>query len=156
MRIVEIAALPNGAHRNQNNAAVLPNGWAVIPDDMSLENFPFGEVTAEEVTYYREVQTEREVTKTREVITTQEVITTNEDGEEVTTEEEVTTTEEYADTETVTEQKPYTVLTVTGWVAGTIPEVEEVEAEPTEEDDTAAMLVDHEYRIVMLELGLAE
>lgn len=27
---------------------------------------------------------------------------------------------------------------------------------PTEEDDTAAMLVDHEYRLTLLELGLME
>lgn len=32
----------------------------------------------------------------------------------------------------------------------------EVEPEPTEEDDTAAMLVDHEYRLTLLELGLTE
>ena len=36
------------------------------------------------------------------------------------------------------------------------PEPEPVEPEPTEEDDTAAMLVDHEYRLTMLELGLFE
>ena len=32
----------------------------------------------------------------------------------------------------------------------------EVETEPTEEDDTAAILVDHEYRLILLELGLTE
>lgn len=36
----------------------------------------------------------------------------------------------------------------------TLPEP--VEPEPTEEDDTAAMLVDHEYRLTLLELGLTE
>lgn len=30
------------------------------------------------------------------------------------------------------------------------------EAEPTAQDDTDAMLVDHEYRITLLELGLTE
>ena len=49
MIIVEINALPNGAHRNQNGGDVLPDGWAVVPNGMTLENFPFGEVTAEEV-----------------------------------------------------------------------------------------------------------
>lgn len=34
--------------------------------------------------------------------------------------------------------------------------LEPVEDEPTEEDDTAAMLVDHEYRLTLLELGLTE
>ena len=49
-RIVEIAALENGAHRNQTgNLPVIPVGWAVIPDDMECENFPFGEVTTEEI-----------------------------------------------------------------------------------------------------------
>lgn len=43
MRIVEIAALPNGAHRNQI-AHTCPSGWAVIPDDMVCEHFPFGEI----------------------------------------------------------------------------------------------------------------
>lgn len=33
---------------------------------------------------------------------------------------------------------------------------EPVETEPTPQDDTDAMLVDHEYRITLLELGLTE
>lgn len=33
---------------------------------------------------------------------------------------------------------------------------EQINPEPTEEDDTAAMLVDHEYRLTLLELGLTE
>lgn len=71
MRIVEIQALPNGAHRNQTGTfKTIPNGFAVIPDDMETPNFPFGEVTVKEI-----------------------------DG----------------------------VMTVTKWVAGTIPEVEETE-----------------------------
>ena len=49
MRAIEIAALSNGAHRNQTGLDVLPDGWARIPDDMVCENFPFGEVTAEEI-----------------------------------------------------------------------------------------------------------
>ena len=49
MRAIEIAALSNGAHRNQTGLSVLPDGWAVIPDDMVCENFPFGEVTAAEI-----------------------------------------------------------------------------------------------------------
>lgn len=34
--------------------------------------------------------------------------------------------------------------------------LEPVGDEPSEEDDTAAMLVDHEYRLTLLELGLTE
>lgn len=50
MRIIEIAPLDNGAHRNQNGGlSVVPEGWAVVPDDMVYENFPFGEVEVEEV-----------------------------------------------------------------------------------------------------------
>lgn len=51
MRIVEIAALENGAHRNQtvDGEAAIPDGWALIPDDMETENFPFGDLEAEEV-----------------------------------------------------------------------------------------------------------
>lgn len=44
------------------------------------------------------------------------------------------------------------VMTVTAWEAGEMPEPEPIEDEPTAEEDTAAMLVDHEYRLTMLEL----
>ena len=36
------------------------------------------------------------------------------------------------------------------------PDPEPEPEEPTEEDDVNQMLVDHEYRILMLELGLTE
>ncbi len=49
MKMLEIVALDNGAHRNQTYHSVLPEGWAVIPDDLTCENFPFGEVVAEDV-----------------------------------------------------------------------------------------------------------
>lgn len=51
MRIIEIAALSNGAHRNQtpNYINVIPEGWAVIPSNMDTPNFPFGKITAEEI-----------------------------------------------------------------------------------------------------------
>ena len=50
MTIIEIKALKNGAHRNQTgDLSYVPDGWAVVPEDMELENFPFGEVEAEEV-----------------------------------------------------------------------------------------------------------
>lgn len=34
--------------------------------------------------------------------------------------------------------------------------IEDEVATPSESDDTAAMLVDHEYRLTLLELGLSE
>lgn len=50
MRIIEIATLPNGAHRNQTGDNLpIPEGYAVIPDDMETPNFPFGEVTVKEI-----------------------------------------------------------------------------------------------------------
>lgn len=50
MRVVEIKALSNGGHRNHNHdLKVVPDGWAVIPDNMETKNFPFGEVIAEKI-----------------------------------------------------------------------------------------------------------
>lgn len=50
MRIIEITALSNGAHRNQTgNFSTVPSGWAVIPDDMETPNFPFGKATVDEI-----------------------------------------------------------------------------------------------------------
>ena len=49
MRTIEIAALVNGAHRNQESTfSTIPSGWAIIPDGMETPNFPFGEVTVDE------------------------------------------------------------------------------------------------------------
>lgn len=49
MRIIEIAALDNGAHRNQTGTfSAVPDGWAEIPDGMETPNFPFGEVTVDD------------------------------------------------------------------------------------------------------------
>lgn len=99
MRILELTALPNGAHRNQTlyGSMTVPEGWAKIPDGMALPNFPFGEVQAEKI-----------------------------DG----------------------------ILTVTTWTAGTIPKPEPEQSEPDPQEDTDALLVDHEYRITLLELGV--
>lgn len=55
MRMIEIKARDNGAHNNQTidganpSAFPIPEGWAVVPDEMVCENFPFGEVTAKKV-----------------------------------------------------------------------------------------------------------
>lgn len=43
-KIIEINTLENGSHRNQvGNFKTIPEGWAVVPDDMETPNFPFGE-----------------------------------------------------------------------------------------------------------------
>ena len=49
MRIVEIQALDNGAHRNQTTTSTtIPTGWAEIPADMAIpETFPFVDLVAE-------------------------------------------------------------------------------------------------------------
>lgn len=96
MRYIDLDTLPNGAHNNQNGGAC-PEGWAVIPEEMVLENFPFGTATAETI-----------------------------DG----------------------------VLTLTEWIPGEMPP--EPEPEPSAEDDIEMMLVDHEYRLTLLELGVLE
>lgn len=49
MQMLEIKALENGAHNNQTWHGFLPDGWALIPDGMELENFPFGEVDVKRV-----------------------------------------------------------------------------------------------------------
>jgi hypothetical protein len=50
MRIIEIAPLENGAHRNQSGGvSSAPQGWAVVPADLACDNFPFGEVEVADV-----------------------------------------------------------------------------------------------------------
>ena len=50
MRILKIQQNDNGSHNNQQgNFTHVPEGYAVIPDNMELEHFPFGEVIAEEI-----------------------------------------------------------------------------------------------------------
>ena len=101
MRIVEISALENGAHRNQSwDLSAPPEGWALIPDELETLNFPFGDIVVEEI-----------------------------EG----------------------------IVTVTNWTPGVIPEPEpEPDPTPTAQEDNDAMLVDHEYRITLLELGITE
>lgn len=46
MKLVEIKKNENGGHDNVTTDYVvdIPEGWAVIPDDMDTPNFPFGDV----------------------------------------------------------------------------------------------------------------
>ena len=51
MRYIKIEPFENGAHDNQENGfSVVPKGWAVIPENMKTENFPFGEITVDDST----------------------------------------------------------------------------------------------------------
>ena len=51
LRIVQIEKLENGAHRNQtiDSLKTIPEGWAIVPDDIITDNFPFGDLTTEEI-----------------------------------------------------------------------------------------------------------
>lgn len=49
MKIIEIQALENGAHRNQTTTSTtIPAGWAEIPADVTIpETFPFVDIQVE-------------------------------------------------------------------------------------------------------------
>lgn len=49
MKLIEITALSNGAHRNQTyNGSTVPDGWAVIPEGMAVpDTFPFVNLTVD-------------------------------------------------------------------------------------------------------------
>lgn len=102
MRIIEIKALSNGAHRNQGERhyecpityGILPEGWAVVPDDMETPNYPFGNVEVEEI-----------------------------DG----------------------------VMTVTKWIAGTVPEQKKIEPPISEVEQLRA---DIDFLALMMEVKL--
>lgn len=155
--ILKIEQLPNGAYQNQlGQIETIPEGWAVIPDDMELpQTFPFVDITVEEITHYNDIMVEREVTKTREVEQYREVTKTREvpqydeegnavlddEGNPVTVTEEYTefepytVTEEYTEMEMVTEQEPYTIMTATSMTEGVMPELPpEPEPEPTADE----------------------
>lgn len=54
MTVIAIEKNANGSHDNQttDTPVPLPDGWAVIPEELgtpeTLEHFPFGEVTVED------------------------------------------------------------------------------------------------------------
>lgn len=55
MTIIKIEPNDNGSHNNQTSSAPvpLPEGYAVLPESVgtpeTLENYPFGEITVEDV-----------------------------------------------------------------------------------------------------------
>ena len=111
MRIIEIKSLENGGHRNQTgHFKTVPEGWAVIPDDMETPNFPFGEVETKDEDIIK-VET---ITKTETV-----------DGKEVKKREEI-------------EKVVGTRKVVTKWTAGVIPEAEEEETPVSAEEQLRA------------------
>lgn len=51
MRFIKIQGNEDGGHDNKCTSGVVPvpDGWAVIPNGMVCENFPYGEVEAAEI-----------------------------------------------------------------------------------------------------------
>ena len=95
MTIVEIKQLSNGAHRNQIGVNFCPDGWAILPPTIEVQNFPFGNIQTELI-----------------------------DG----------------------------IQTITSWEPLQIPEPVEPEVISTE-DILSEMVIDHEYRLALLEGG---
>lgn len=50
MKIIEITALDNGAHRNQEGTFhIIPSGWARIPENITIpDTFPFVNIEVDE------------------------------------------------------------------------------------------------------------
>lgn len=113
MRLIEIKALSNGAHRNQNaNFIKIPEGYALIPDDMPIpDTFPFVDIEVAEETRYKEIR------KIKDVVKTLEIPVYDEEGNVISTK-----TKEYTVKEAYTEQIPYIVMVVTSMTAGVMPE----------------------------------
>lgn len=146
MHIICLTPLAEGIYNDHSAEHITapPEGWAVIlteNDPVPLEwagkdidyslpsTFPrLGSIEAEELTYTREV----EVTKTRLVPVL------DNDGNPMLDElgEPITQPEQYTDTETVT----YTMMTVISMTEGTLPEIIEVEPEPTADELINALL----------------
>lgn len=138
MWIVELKANPNGSHNDHraDHITTVPEGCAMIPEDFAVPpSFPFVDIEAGEVTHHRTVEVEKEVTKTRQVPQY------DEDGTMLA----VMVTEEYTEMETVTEQHPYTVMTVISMTEKEVPEAPVVEPVPTIDE-----------RVSDLETALAE
>lgn len=93
--IIKIQQNENGSHSNQSsNPKIIPNGWAVVPDYLTIPNsFPFVDIIL--------------------------------DGQ-----------------------------TVVELIEKTVPTPEPIIPEPNPDDDRDELLVDLEYRVTMLELGL--
>lgn len=51
MRLIKIEAETSGGHAYQtiDSISTIPNGWAVVPDDMETPNLPYGDITVEDI-----------------------------------------------------------------------------------------------------------
>lgn len=147
MHIICLTPLAPGVYNDHKAEHITapPEGWAYIPEDFPLPaTFPrLGSLEVEEKTCTRAVEAEREVTKRRPVESFDEA------GDPI------IVMEEYTEMETVTEEREYTMFTVTAMTEGTLPEPSEEGAAPDAQADTDALLIDHELRLTLLELGLS-
>lgn len=113
MHVINLTPLVEGVYNDHkaDHITVPPEGWAYIPDDFLLPStFPrLGSITAEELTYTREVEVQKPVTKERDTGMV------DEDGNPI--------METYTEMETVTEEREYTMLTVTEMTEGTAPDI---------------------------------
>lgn len=128
MHIINLTPLATGVYNDHraDHITAPPEGWAYIPEDFPLPStFPrLGSIEAEKLTYTREVEVQWEVTKTRETGAV------DDEGNPI--------TEEYTETETVTEEREYTMMTVTTMTEGTLPDP--VEPAPTQLDRVEAQV----------------
>ena len=135
MHIICMTPLAEGVYNDHkaDHITMPPEGWAYIPEDFPLPStFPrLGSIEAEELTYTRQVEVQKPVTKERDTGMV------DEDGNPI--------VEEYTEMEPVTEEREYTMLTVTEMTEGTLPD-------PVPEDDTPTL----DERVADLETALAE
>ena len=132
MHIINLTPLAPGVYNDHkaDHITAPPEGWAYIPEDFPLPStFPrLGSIEADELTYTREVEVQKPVTKQRDTGMV------DEDGNPI--------MEDYTEMETVTEQRTYTMMTVTAMTEGTLPETapepEAPSSEPTVWDELDA------------------
>ena len=132
MEIINLVTEEEGVYSPYapDNITEPPEGWAYVPEDfVKPSTYPrLGSLEVAEISYPYEVEVEKEVTKYRDV----EVI--GEDGETVIIQEE------YTEKEMVKETREKVMLTVVGMTEGTLPEIIEVEPEPTTDEVLNALL----------------
>lgn len=134
MEIIRKEPNPSGAFPSPQGwgGGAIPEGYAAIADTVDMADFyaynGFVSLTIEPVECYRQVR--RIGTEGGEVV--------------------VSLVHETYTVDTVTAYTP----NVEAWEAWKASQPTPKEPEPTFEDDAAAMLVDHEYRLALLEAGL--
>lgn len=122
----------------------VPDGCAVVPEELDRDIF-----YAHNGFMVLTTTTEEYVTGNHKE--PKEVTTTNESGEEI-TETVYETVDEKTSVTIVTDWAP----NLEAWEAWKASQPEPVEPEPSAQDDTDAMMIDHEYRLTLLELRLTE